>query len=90
MPSLEEICERYGEPNSRKVYMLPRDLEQKWMDLHERETGVTIPPGLRLKMSGGTRPDPGARHVRLQRPAYCFHGSRVLKRRPRTRYRAAD
>jgi hypothetical protein len=36
MPSLEEICERYGEPNSREVYMLPRDLEQKWMDMHER------------------------------------------------------
>jgi hypothetical protein len=24
--------------------MLPRDLEQKWMDMHERETGVGIPP----------------------------------------------
>ena len=62
MPSLEELCERYGEPDSRKVYMLPRDLEQKWMDMHERETCVTIP--IELKMSGGTRPDPGARHVR--------------------------
>ena len=39
MPSLEELCERYGEPDGRKVYMQPRDLEQKWMDMHERETG---------------------------------------------------
>jgi len=44
MPSLEALCERYGEPDGRKVYMLPRDLEQKWMDMHERETGVKIPP----------------------------------------------
>jgi hypothetical protein len=28
----------------RKVYMLPRDIEQKWIDMHERETGVGIPP----------------------------------------------
>jgi hypothetical protein len=44
MPSLEELCERYREPDGRKVYMLPRDLEQKWIDMHERETGVKIPP----------------------------------------------
>jgi hypothetical protein len=43
MPSLEELCARYGDPAGRKVYMLPRDLEQKWMDMHERETGVKIP-----------------------------------------------
>jgi hypothetical protein len=24
-------------------YMLPRDIEQKWMDMHERETDVGIP-----------------------------------------------
>jgi len=23
--------------------MLPRDMEQKWMDMHERKTGVKIP-----------------------------------------------
>src|ERR1700722_7207805 len=43
MPSLEELCARYGDPAGRKVYMLPRDLEQKWMDMHARETGVKIP-----------------------------------------------
>ena len=44
MPSFEELCARYGDANGRKVYMLPRDLEQKWMDMHARETGVAIPP----------------------------------------------
>src|ERR1700744_439482 len=29
MPSFEELCARYGDPDGRKVYMLPRDLEQK-------------------------------------------------------------
>ena len=44
MPSFEELCARYGDPDGRKVYMQPRDLEGKWMDMHERETGVPIPP----------------------------------------------
>jgi hypothetical protein len=44
MPSFEELCSRYGDPAGCKIYMLPRDLEQKWMDMHERETGVGIPP----------------------------------------------
>jgi hypothetical protein len=43
MPSFEELCARYGDRSGRKVYMLPRDLEQKWMDMHERETGIKIP-----------------------------------------------
>jgi hypothetical protein len=44
MPSLEELCARYGDLTGRKVYMLPRDVEQKWMDMYERDTGVRIPP----------------------------------------------
>jgi hypothetical protein len=43
MPSFEELCARFGDPDGRKVYMLPRDLEQKWMDMHQRETGIKIP-----------------------------------------------
>jgi hypothetical protein len=43
MPSFEELCTRYGDPDGRKVYMLPRDLEQKWMDMHHHETGIKIP-----------------------------------------------
>jgi hypothetical protein len=43
MPSLEELCARYGDPAGRKIYMQPRDLEQKWMDMHASETGIPIP-----------------------------------------------
>ena len=32
MPSFEELCARYGDRSCRKVYILPRDIEQKWMD----------------------------------------------------------
>jgi len=44
MPSFEELCARYGDPDGRKVYMLPRDLEDKWLYMHERATGVSVPP----------------------------------------------
>jgi hypothetical protein len=43
MPALDELCERYGDPTNRQVYMLRRDLEQKWTDMHARATGVGIP-----------------------------------------------
>jgi hypothetical protein len=43
MPSLEELCARYGDPDGRKVYLLPRDLELKWMDMHELATGTKVP-----------------------------------------------
>ncbi len=43
MPSFEELCARYGDPDGRKIYMQARDLEGKWMDMHERETGIKIP-----------------------------------------------
>ncbi len=44
VPSLEELCARYGDPDGRKVYMLPRDLEDKWMYMHRRDTGIGMPP----------------------------------------------
>src|SRR5262249_19596317 len=44
MPSFAELCARYGDPDGRKVYMLPRDLEDKWLYMHERATGVSVPP----------------------------------------------
>ena len=43
MPGLDELCERYGDRTNRQVYMLRRDLEQKWMDVHARATGISIP-----------------------------------------------
>jgi hypothetical protein len=43
IPSLEELCSRYGDPTSRKIYMMSRDVEGRWMDLHARETGIKRP-----------------------------------------------
>jgi hypothetical protein len=43
MPGHDELCERYGDRTNRQVYMLRRDLEQKWMDMHARATGISIP-----------------------------------------------
>jgi hypothetical protein len=43
IPSLEELCARYGDPASRKVYMMSRDVEGRWMALHQRETGAKMP-----------------------------------------------
>jgi len=43
VPPLDELCSRYGDPTSRKIYMMSRDVEGKWMDMHECETGTKTP-----------------------------------------------
>lgn len=43
IPSLDELCSRYGDQTSRKIYMMSRDVEGRWMDLHQRETGIKAP-----------------------------------------------
>jgi len=43
IPALEELCARYGDPGNRRVYMMSRDVEGKWLDLHHRETGAPRP-----------------------------------------------
>jgi hypothetical protein len=43
MPGIDELCEAYGDPTNRQVYMLRRDLEQKWMDMHAHAAGISIP-----------------------------------------------
>jgi len=43
IPSLDELCSRYGDSTSRRIYVMSRDVEGRWMDLYERETG-TKPP----------------------------------------------
>jgi hypothetical protein len=43
IPALDELCARYGDPASRKVYMMSRDVEGRWMDLYARETGIKLP-----------------------------------------------
>jgi hypothetical protein len=34
MPSLYELCDRYGDEENRKVYPLQRCIEMKWLDQH--------------------------------------------------------
>jgi hypothetical protein len=43
VPALDELCARYGDPSSRKLYMMSRDVEGRWLDLHTSETGITPP-----------------------------------------------
>lgn len=43
IPALEELCARYGDSNNRRVYMMSRDVEGRWLDLHHRETGTAKP-----------------------------------------------
>jgi hypothetical protein len=43
IPALDELCSRYGDSTSRKVYAMSRDVEGRWLDLHERETGTKRP-----------------------------------------------
>ncbi len=43
IPALDELCGRYGDPENRRVYMMSRDVEGRWLDLHQRETGVSKP-----------------------------------------------
>jgi hypothetical protein len=43
IPPLEELCARYGDRTSRRVYMLSRDVEGRWLDRHASETGTELP-----------------------------------------------
>lgn len=42
-PGLEELAGRYGDPGNRRIYMMSRDVEGRWLDLHRRETGAAKP-----------------------------------------------
>ena len=43
IPGLAELCHSYGDLSNRRVYMMSRDVEGRWLDLHQRETGVAKP-----------------------------------------------
>jgi hypothetical protein len=43
IPGLEELCDRYGDRENRRVYVMSRDVEGKWMAMHERATGAKMP-----------------------------------------------
>ena len=43
IPALDELCERYGDLENRRIYMMSRDVEGRWLDLHHRATGAGKP-----------------------------------------------
>jgi hypothetical protein len=43
IPALDELCDRYGDPQNRRIYLMSRDVEGRWLDLHQRETGASRP-----------------------------------------------
>jgi hypothetical protein len=43
IPALDELCARYGDPTNRKIYMMSRDVEGRWLDLHTHATGAKPP-----------------------------------------------
>jgi hypothetical protein len=43
IPALDELCSRYGDLTNRKIYMMSRDVEGRWLDLHARATGCRLP-----------------------------------------------
>ena len=43
IPALDELCSGYGDSTNRKIYMMSRDVEGRWMDLHEATTGTKTP-----------------------------------------------
>jgi hypothetical protein len=43
IPALDELAARYGDTTNRRVYMMSRDVEGRWLDLHRRETGAAPP-----------------------------------------------
>jgi hypothetical protein len=43
IPPLEELCDRYGDRENRRVYTLSRDVEGRWLDRHASETGAELP-----------------------------------------------
>jgi hypothetical protein len=43
IPALDEFVARYGDTTNRRVYMMSRDIEGRWLDLHRHETGEAPP-----------------------------------------------
>jgi hypothetical protein len=41
MPAM--LAARYGDTTNRRVYMMSRDVERRWLDLHRCETGAAPP-----------------------------------------------
>jgi hypothetical protein len=42
-PGARRACARYGDPENRRVYMMSRDVEGRWLEMHARVTGIKPP-----------------------------------------------
>jgi hypothetical protein len=43
IPALDELCARYGDLTNRRIYVMSRDVEGRWLEMHERETDTKAP-----------------------------------------------
>ncbi|HEY1505871.1 MAG TPA: radical SAM protein [Stellaceae bacterium] len=43
IPMLDELCARYGDRENRRVYMMSRDVEGRWLEMHSGATGIRPP-----------------------------------------------
>jgi hypothetical protein len=43
IPTLGELCARHGDQGNRRVYMMSRDVERRWLAMHARATGIKPP-----------------------------------------------
>jgi hypothetical protein len=43
IPALDELYARYGDSSNRRIYMMSRDVEGRWLDLHHHKTGAPKP-----------------------------------------------
>jgi hypothetical protein len=45
IPALDELCSHYSDSTNRRIYMMSRDVEGRWLESHERTTGTRVPIG---------------------------------------------
>jgi hypothetical protein len=43
IPTLEELCAGYGDSENRRVYVMSRDVEGRWLDMHHSKMDVPKP-----------------------------------------------
>jgi hypothetical protein len=43
IPALDELRDRYGDTTNRRIYSMSRDIEGRWLDLHQHATGAGKP-----------------------------------------------
>ena len=43
IPAFDDLAARYGDITNRRVYMMSRNVEGQWFNMHHRETGAAHP-----------------------------------------------